>query len=77
MKKYSYVGNGMGVPGLPHEVSDDEAAEMGVLHILNAAIENGNYELTPTPSVLRTSPPNAESTNLGEKGKTKKGVSNG
>lgn len=76
MKNYKYVGNGMGVPGLPHEVSDDEAAELGVLHILNDAIKNGSY--VEAPSVLRTSPPNAESTNLGEKsGKAKKGVNNG
>ena len=48
MKNYKYVGNGMGVPGLPHLVSDDEAAELGVLHILREAIENGSYvEVTP------------------------------
>ena len=76
MKKFEYVGNGMGVPGLPHLVSDDEAALLGVLHILNEAIKNGNY--VETPSALRASPPNAESTNLGEKsGKVKKGVNNG
>ena len=76
MKEYKYVGNGMGVPGLPHLVSDDEAAELGVLHILREAIENGSY--VETPSALRASPPNAESTNLGEKsGKAKKGVNNG
>ena len=45
MKKYTYLGNGMGVPGLPHLVSDDEAAELGVLHILREAIENGSYVL--------------------------------
>ena len=56
MKEYKYVGNGMGVPGLPHEVSDDEAAGLGVLHILREAIENGSY--VEAPSVLRTSPPN-------------------
>lgn len=53
MKKYQYAGNGMGVPGLPHLVSDDEAAELGVLHILNEAIKNGSYvevTLTPDPS---------------------------
>jgi hypothetical protein len=77
MKKYFYAGNGMGVPGLPHLVSDDEAAELGVLHILREAIENGSY--VETPSALRASPPNSESTNLGEKArKVKKGdVNNG
>jgi hypothetical protein len=80
MKKYLYVGNGMGVPGLPHEVSDDEAAELGVLHILREAIENGSYVEAPsaTPSAGQL-PPNSESTNLGEKArKVKKGdVNNG
>jgi len=41
--KYKFVGEGMGVPGLPHEISDDEAIEMGVTELLNAAIENGSY----------------------------------
>ena len=59
MKEYKYVGNGMGVPGLPHLVSDDEAAELGVLHILREAIENGSY--VETPSALRASPPNTAS----------------
>lgn len=63
MKKYIYVGNGMGVPGLPHEISDDEAAKLGVLGILKDAIENGNYAPAPDDSA--------------GKGKTKKGVSNG
>jgi hypothetical protein len=65
MKKYKYVGDGTGVPGLPNEVSDDQAAELGVLDILNAAIENGSYALTPSA--------------VGEKaGKNKKGdVNNG
>ena len=82
MKEYKYVGNGMGGPGLPHLVSDDEAAELGVLHILNEAIKNGSYveapSVLPPTGTTRTSPANAESTNLGEKsGKAKKGVNNG
>lgn len=42
-KFYKYVGDGMGVAGLPHEVSDDEAAELGVSEILKEAIANGSY----------------------------------
>lgn len=41
--KYKFVGNGMGVPGLPHEITDDEAKELGVVEILKDAIANGNY----------------------------------
>lgn len=40
---YRYVGDGEGIPGLPHEISDDEAAELGVSEILKAALENGSY----------------------------------
>jgi len=34
---------GAGVPGLPHEITDEEAAELGVSDLLMAAIENGSY----------------------------------
>jgi hypothetical protein len=40
---YQYVGDGLGVPGLPHKISRKEAERLGVLDILEAAIENGNY----------------------------------
>lgn len=41
--QYKYVGDGLGVPGLPHEISDEEAQEQGVSELLHAAIENGSY----------------------------------
>ena len=44
MANYKFVGEGMGVPGLPHEITDEEAAELEVTELLVAAIENGNYE---------------------------------
>ena len=49
--KYRYVGDGMGVPGLPAEISDEEAAALGVTPILNEAVQNGSYVeiLTPAP----------------------------
>jgi hypothetical protein len=34
---------GAGVPGLPHIITEQEAAELGVSDILLAAIENGSY----------------------------------
>ena len=40
---YKFVGDGLGVPGLPHNISAEEAEELGVTEILTAAIENGNY----------------------------------
>ncbi len=42
--KYIFVGEGIGVPGLPHEITDDEAKDLGVSEILKAAVENGNYK---------------------------------
>lgn len=41
---YRYVGDGMGVPGLPHEITEDEAVALDVVELLEAAIANGNYE---------------------------------
>ena len=40
---YQYVGDGAGIPGLPHEITDEEAEAKGVTRILQAAIENGSY----------------------------------
>lgn len=42
--EYKFVGDGMGVPGLPHEISDEEAEQMGVTELLKAALDNGSYE---------------------------------
>ncbi len=40
---YKYVDDGMGVPGLPHRITEEEAEALGVSALLQAAIENGNY----------------------------------
>ena len=40
---YKFVGDGLGVPGLPAEIDYDEAQRSGVVPLLQAAIENGNY----------------------------------
>lgn len=34
---------GAGVPGLPHEITEAQAAALGVSEILLAAIANGSY----------------------------------
>lgn len=49
--QYKYVGDGAGVPGLPHEITDAEAEELGVTDLLLAAVENGSYA-----AVQETSP---------------------
>lgn len=43
MKNYKYVGNGMGVPGLPHFVTDEEAELIGMKEVLKQALANGSY----------------------------------
>lgn len=40
---YKFIGEGDGVPGLPHEVSETEAAQLGVTGLLKDAIGNGVY----------------------------------
>jgi len=42
--KYRYVGDGLGIPGLPHEITDEEAREQGLAELLKAAVENGSYQ---------------------------------
>lgn len=49
MERYRFVGEGAGVPGLPHEVTAEEAAANGVADILAAAVKNGSYRLIEAP----------------------------
>lgn len=41
---YVYTGSGMGIPGLPHEISKNEAQRLGVFALLTDAIQNGSYK---------------------------------
>ena len=41
---YRFCGNGAGIPGLPHEVTARQAEALGLLEVLQAAIQNGNYQ---------------------------------
>ena len=38
------AAGGQGIPGLPHEVTAAQAKELGLLEVLQAAIQNGNYQ---------------------------------
>lgn len=40
---YVFVGLEAGVAGLPHEISIEEATRLGVLDILQGAVDNGLY----------------------------------
>ena len=42
-RQFRFVGDGAGVPGLPHVISEDQARSDGVLELLEAAIQAGNY----------------------------------
>ncbi len=41
--KYKYTGDGAGIPGLPHEITDEEAKELGLVDLLKEAVQNGSY----------------------------------
>lgn len=43
-KTYKYCGNGLGVAGLPHEITDQQAQADGVGEHLKAAIVAGLYK---------------------------------
>lgn len=48
---FRFCGNGQGIPGLPHEVTAVQAKELGLLDVLKAAIQNGNYRpVQPIPA---------------------------
>lgn len=40
---YIYAGDGLGVPGLPHQVTRSQASELGLLDLLETAIAAGTY----------------------------------
>ena len=42
--KYKYTGEGQGVPGLPAQVSDKEAKELGLANVLKECIKAGLYK---------------------------------
>ena len=50
------LARGSGVPGLPHEVSEAEAKELGLEKVLQAAIENGSYKLKAEPKPKPAAP---------------------
>jgi hypothetical protein len=61
--QYKFVGDGSGVPGLPLEISEDEALQLGedVALLLAQAIENGNYVLVDEAALVGRPKPNNKS----------------
>jgi hypothetical protein len=82
MAFYKFVGDGVGVPGLPHQISDVQAVSLGVVDILESAIRNGSYvvvgDAAINPPVAGATSPQMEERHLeGVNNKKKKGVTNG
>lgn len=70
MKTFRYVGGGLGVPGLPHEITDEDAAALGVNEILKAAVVNGNY-VEVDPPAAKAAAPQTKNTFGGKEAKKK------
>jgi hypothetical protein len=48
--KYKFAGNGVGVPGLPHVITDTQAKELGVEEILKQAVKAGTMTAEKKPT---------------------------
>ena len=46
MKTYHFIGEGRGVPGLPHKLTDIDAQRLGVEKLLADALKAKIYEIT-------------------------------
>jgi hypothetical protein len=51
---YRFCGNGMGIPGLPHEVTPERAKQMDMLNVLEGAILNGSYKAVKQTNISAT-----------------------
>jgi len=53
----TYVLNqaaGDGVPGLPHEITDEQAKALGLEKVLKDAVQNGTYTEKPAAKPAKT-----------------------
>ncbi len=55
--KYKFVGEGLGIPGLPHEITEEEAQALGLTELLQAAVANGNYQAASGQAVSTETDP--------------------
>lgn len=53
MKTYKYIGDGAGVPGLPHSLTEDEAAALppALAEQFKSTLEAGLYQITSTDAL--------------------------
>ena len=54
--KFIFVGEGAGVPGVPHEVTREEADQLGALKEFEAALERGLYVKAESLEMEKISP---------------------
>ena len=55
-KRYRFAGDGLGVPGLPHEVSMQEAIDLGAEELLEELIKTGTYVAVSVETTSRSTP---------------------
>ncbi len=67
MSKWIYQRKDAGIPGLPHEITEEEAAERGLTKLLKDAVEAGAYATTPPAAVAAPSPNERASFGEGKK----------
>ena len=53
-KRYRYIGSGQGVPGLPHEIDEEEAERLGLVDLLKQAVQAKVYQLIPEKAKGKT-----------------------
>jgi len=58
-RTFKFTGVGEGIPGLAHEVTDDQAKALGLGEVLRSAVANGSYsevkpERKPEPRTTAT-----------------------
>jgi hypothetical protein len=53
-KRYRYVGSGQGVPGLPHEIDEEEAERLDLVDLLKQAVQAKVYQLIPEKAKGKT-----------------------
>jgi hypothetical protein len=56
LRTYRYCGEGLGIPGLPHDVTEEEARALGVWDVLQAALKNGSYREISNPVTSSAKP---------------------
>lgn len=61
--KYKFIKNGDGIPGLPHEITDEQAKAQGLEPLLKAAIAAGAYAPQPLPKTEQEVKSKKEMTN--------------